>query len=126
MEYVAYLHKDRKSDFGVSFPDFPGCVTAGKTLEEARRMAVEALSLHIQGMMEDGEAVPEASTLDALAKDPAMKGAVAFLVNVDVAEKAGISHRYYQILESNDPTRTATIEILEKLEKVFKKKFLNF
>ena len=35
MEYVAYLHKDRDSDFGVSFPDFPGCVTAGRTLEEA-------------------------------------------------------------------------------------------
>ncbi|MBI1789994.1 MAG: type II toxin-antitoxin system HicB family antitoxin, partial [Acidobacteria bacterium] len=76
MEYIAYLHKDRKSDFGVSFPDFPGCVTAGKTLDEARRMAVEALRLHIGGMMEDGEAIPEASTLDALANDPAMKGAV--------------------------------------------------
>jgi predicted RNase H-like HicB family nuclease len=89
MEYVAYLHKDRKSDFGVSFPDFPGCVTAGKTLDEARRMAVEALSLHIEGMMEDGEAIPEAAILDSLANDPAMKGAVAFLVNVDVTEKAG-------------------------------------
>ena len=89
MEYIAYLHKDRKSDFGVSFPDFPGCVTAGKTLDEARRMAVEALSLHIEGMMEDGDAIPQASILDALANDPAMNGAVAFLVNVDVAEKAG-------------------------------------
>src|SRR5271168_113324 len=88
MEYIAYLHKDRKSDFGVSFPDFPGCVTAGKTLDEARRMAAEALSFQIEGMMEDGEPVPEASTLDSLANDPAIKGAVAFLVNVDVAEKA--------------------------------------
>ena len=88
MEYIAYLHKDRKSDFGVSFPDFPGCVTAGKTLDEARSMAVEALSLHIEGMMEDGEPIPEASTLDALADDPVMKGAVAFLVSVDVGEKA--------------------------------------
>jgi len=88
MEYIAYLHKERKSDFGVSFPDFPGCVTAGKTLEEARRMAAEALSLHIEGMMDDGEPIPEASTLDSLANDPAIKGAVAFLVNVDVAEKA--------------------------------------
>jgi len=88
MEYIAYLHKDRKSDFGVSFPDFPGCVTAGKTLDEARRMAVEALSLHIEGMMADGEAIPTAATIDAVANDPALKGAVAFLVNVDVAEKA--------------------------------------
>src|SRR5213082_2505660 len=44
MDYIAYLHKDRKSDFGVSFPDFPGCITAGRTLEEARRRAAEALS----------------------------------------------------------------------------------
>jgi predicted RNase H-like HicB family nuclease len=62
MEYIAYLHKDRDSDFGVSFPDFPGCVTAGRTLEEARRMAAEALALHIAGMIEDGEMVPDPST----------------------------------------------------------------
>jgi hypothetical protein len=45
MDYIAYRHKDRKSDFGVSFPDFPGCITAGRTLEEARRRAAEALGL---------------------------------------------------------------------------------
>ena len=88
MEYIAYLHRERKSDFGVSFPDFPGCVTAGRTLEDARRMAVEALSLHIEGMMEDGDAIPQPSTLDSLADDPAMKGAVAVLVGVDVSEKS--------------------------------------
>jgi predicted RNase H-like HicB family nuclease len=88
MEYIAYLHKDRKSDFGVSFPDFPGCITAGKTLDEARRLAPEALAFHIKGMMEDGEPIPEASTIDDLARDPALKGAVAFLVKVDIGEKA--------------------------------------
>jgi hypothetical protein len=46
-------------------------------------MAAEALALHIGGMVEDGEAIPEPSTLDALAKDLAMTGAVAFLVNVE-------------------------------------------
>jgi len=75
MEYIAYLQKDKKSDYGVSFPDFPGCVTAGSTLEEARRMAVEALSVHIAGMVEDGDAIPEPSTLDSLHNDPDMKGA---------------------------------------------------
>ena len=83
MDYIAYLHKDRKSDFGVSFPDFPGCITAGKTLDEAHRMAAEALELHIAGMIEDGETIPEPSTLDALAKEPAMRNAVGFLVHVE-------------------------------------------
>jgi predicted RNase H-like HicB family nuclease len=83
MDYIAYLHKDRDSDFGVSFPDFPGCITAGKTLEEAHRMAAEALSFHIAGLMQDGEAIPKPSSLDSLAEDPAREGAVAFLVHVD-------------------------------------------
>ena len=49
MEDIAFLHKEAKSDFGVSFPDFPGCITAGKTLDEAGHMASEALALPIRG-----------------------------------------------------------------------------
>ena len=45
-------------------------------------MAVQALALHIGGMAEDGEPIPEPSTIDDVAEDPAMKGAVAFLVSV--------------------------------------------
>ena len=42
--YTALLRKEPNSDFGVDFPDFPGCVTAGRTLDEARRMAGDSLS----------------------------------------------------------------------------------
>ena len=92
-------YKDSKSDFGVSFPDFPGCVTAGKTLEEARRMAAEALALHIGGMAEDGEAIPPPSTIDDVAADPAMRGAVAFLVSADLEKtvRVNITARESQI-----------------------------
>ncbi len=87
MQYIAYLHKEKKSDFGVSFPDFPGCITAGRTLEEAHRLAVEALRMHIEGMLADGETIPEPSTLDLLAEDCTLKNAVAFLVSVDVKDR---------------------------------------
>lgn len=102
MEYIAYLHKDKNSDYSVSFPDFPGCITAGSTLEEARKMAAEALSLHVAGMLEDGEPIPEPSTLDDLQGDPAMKGAVAFLVEVTPQEKTvriNITARESQLAE---------------------------
>jgi predicted RNase H-like HicB family nuclease len=66
MEYIAYLHKNKNSDYGVSFPDFPGCVTAGSTLEEARSMAARALSLHVAGMREDGDSIPEPSASQAM------------------------------------------------------------
>jgi len=80
--YIALLRKERKSDYGVDFPDFPGCVTAGKTLEDAREMAAEALQFHIEGMLEDGEALPEPTTLDEIMKDRHNRDAVAFLVTV--------------------------------------------
>jgi predicted RNase H-like HicB family nuclease len=78
--YIALLRKERNSDFGVDFPDFPGCITAGKTLDEARRMAVEALNLHVVGMIEDHESIPDPSSLDAIMNDADNHEAVAFLV----------------------------------------------
>jgi predicted RNase H-like HicB family nuclease len=109
MEYIAYLHKDRKSDFGVSFPDFPGCVTAGKTLDEARRMAAEALALHIDGMAEDGEPIPEPSTIEDLAEDPAITGAVAFLVSVgsDKTVRLNITARESELAAIDQKAREA-------------------
>lgn len=83
MDYIAYLHKERTSDYGVSFPDFPGCITAGKTLEEAHRLASEALAFHIAGLRADGEEIKPPSSLDSFVKDPAMKNAIAFLVHLD-------------------------------------------
>jgi predicted RNase H-like HicB family nuclease len=112
MEYIAYLHKDAKSDYGVSFPDFPGCITAGSTLEEARQMAVEALAFHIAGLREDGESLPPPSTLDNLHGDPAMKGAVAFLVEVTEPEKTvrfNITARESQLSEIDSRARAARL-----------------
>jgi predicted RNase H-like HicB family nuclease len=80
--YIALIHKDADSDYGVSFPDFPGAVTAGATLDEARTHAAEALALHVEGMVEDGEAVPEPSSLEAIMSDPENRDGVAVLVSV--------------------------------------------
>lgn len=78
--YIGLIHKDATSDYGVSFPDFPGVVTAGADLDEARRMAEEALDFHVEGMIEDGEALPEPSSLEAIMQDPDNREGVAVLV----------------------------------------------
>jgi predicted RNase H-like HicB family nuclease len=78
--YIALLRKERDSDFGVNFPDFPGCVTAGKSLDEARRMAVKALELHVRGMLEDHEAIPMPSSLEDVMDDPDNRDGVAVLI----------------------------------------------
>jgi predicted RNase H-like HicB family nuclease len=78
--YIALIHKDPDSDFGVSFPDFPGCVNAGATLEEAAAMAAEALAGHIGLMADEGIPVPEPTSLDILMQDPENRSGVPVLV----------------------------------------------
>jgi predicted RNase H-like HicB family nuclease len=78
--YIGLIHKDPDSDFGISFPDFPGCISAGETLDEARRMGAEALAFHIEGMIEDGEAVPAPSSLEAVMEEMENRDAVAVLI----------------------------------------------
>ena len=88
--YIGLIHKDADSDFGVSFPDFAGVVTAGSDLDDARQMAEEALTLHVEGMVEDGEAIPEPSSLDATMADPDNRDAVAILVSLKIESKKAI------------------------------------
>ncbi len=78
--YIAFIHKDQESDFGVSFPDFPGCITAGETIDEAKDMAQDALSLHIKGMLEDGDDIPLPSKLEEIMDKPDYSDAAAILV----------------------------------------------
>jgi predicted RNase H-like HicB family nuclease len=82
MDYIAIIHKDPESDFGVSFPDFPGCITAGRTLEEAKEMAHQALSGHIAVLRETGETVPDPSSLDQVMSNPDFRDGVAVLVSI--------------------------------------------
>lgn len=84
-QYVGLIHKEAGSDYSVSFPDFPGCITAGATLDEARAMAEEALALHIEGLAEDGEAIPEPSSLESVMADSLNRAGVAILVPVQSA-----------------------------------------
>ena len=88
MNYIALIRKDAKSDYGVDFPDFPGCVTAGSTLDEAKEMAAEALAFHIDGMIEDGDQLPGPSNLETIMADPQNKEAVAWLISTEQKGKA--------------------------------------
>lgn len=81
-QYIGLIHKDAESDFGVSFPDVPGVVTAGKDLDDARALAEEVLAFHIEVLMADGEAIPEPSSLEDVMAGTANHDGVAILVAV--------------------------------------------
>jgi predicted RNase H-like HicB family nuclease len=79
-QYIALIHKDPDSDYGVSFPDLPGVISAGSTLDEALDMATEALAFHLEGLAEDDEAVPEPSTLQEIMAISENRDGVAILI----------------------------------------------
>jgi predicted RNase H-like HicB family nuclease len=53
--YIALVHKDEGTSYGVSFPDLPSCISAGDTFEEAVANAAEAIAAHLALMRADGE-----------------------------------------------------------------------
>ena len=58
LSYFAIFDPAPEGGFNVSFPDFPGCVTFGKTFEEARRMAAEVLELWVEELDAHKQAFP--------------------------------------------------------------------
>lgn len=69
MQIVALVHKDNES-YGISFPDLSGCISAASSLDELLLDGKEALDLHLEMMLQDGEPLPEFRSLDALRADP--------------------------------------------------------
>lgn len=81
--YVAYIRRDPDSDYGIEFPDLPGCVTAGSTIDEALAMAEDALAGHLAVMAEHGDPIPRPRSLEALKDDPDRTDATVVLVPAD-------------------------------------------
>ena len=63
MHYLAVVHKDPTSSYGVTVPDLPGCFSGGDTIEEALSSVSEAIELHMEGLLEDGDGYPRATRI---------------------------------------------------------------
>ena len=94
VHYIALIHKDADSCFGVSFPDVPGVFTAGDTIDEAIYKAAEVLEFAaVDWSNLDGSKFPPPRTIDQLRGDPAFRekvtdavvAAVPFRADVDAA-----------------------------------------
>lgn len=80
--YVALISKEPNTEYWVDFPDFPGCVSAGKTMKAAVENAHEALAMHTALMAKDGDRLPDPTPIEKITANPDNEGAVPFLVSV--------------------------------------------
>jgi predicted RNase H-like HicB family nuclease len=58
MRFAIVIEK-AATNYGAYVPDLPGCVATGETIEETERLLREAIELHLEGMRQDGLAIPE-------------------------------------------------------------------
>ena len=85
MRFAIVVHHDEGSSYGVSVPDLPGCFSGGETAEEAFSNAHEAVLLHLEGMVADGEPLPQPQPIEAHLDNKDYQGGVWGLVDVDLA-----------------------------------------
>jgi predicted RNase H-like HicB family nuclease len=57
MKYAVIIEKG-DDGYGAYVPDLPGCIAAGETKEEVKKLIQEAIEFHIEGLKEDGQPVP--------------------------------------------------------------------
>jgi predicted RNase H-like HicB family nuclease len=86
MKYPIVIHKDSDSDYGVTFPDLPGCFSAGSTIEEAINMAQEAAECHIEGIFIDSEPIPTPSDIEVHKSNPDYNEGIWALVEIDISK----------------------------------------
>jgi antitoxin HicB len=87
--YIALIHKEADSCYGVSFPDLPGVFTAGDTLDEAIQKAAEVLQFAAKDWLKlTGREWPKTRTIDELRKDPEFQESTADAVIAAVPFRA--------------------------------------
>lgn len=93
MFYPIVIHKDPNTAYGVTVPDLPGCFSAGDTMEEVIKNAVEAIECHVEGIFIDNEDLPIAENIEKHASQPEFQGGIWALVEVDLSKLGGKTQR---------------------------------
>ncbi len=89
MRFPVVLHTDDGVRFGVTVPDLPGCFSAGGTFDEALDSVVEAIDLHLEGLVEGGGDVPTPHPITEHRANPDFADGVWAAVEVDVSRFDG-------------------------------------
>jgi len=86
LTYVALIHKVKKkgADYGVIFPDFPGCVFGGPSVDKALENAREGIIFHIEGLLDNSELLKKPTSLEKIKANSEYKEATPSLIRIVV------------------------------------------
>lgn len=99
---IAIEQGDAEHCYGVVVPDLPGCFSAGDSFEEALENVKEAMALHLEGIVDDGEVVPLPTTIEQHRHKPEFKDYdfVWAVVDIDVSRYMGKAEKINVTLPS--------------------------
>lgn len=131
MKYYCEIQKQNENMYIVHFPDMTNVTTYGTNIEEAKAMAKEALDATLETDVEKGFPIPDAKYANGTPIEVSPK--IAFAIELrkargnrtqkEVAKDAGMTYQQYQRLENPKKTNP-TLEMLYRLQSVFKRPFL--
>ncbi|MDY0391503.1 type II toxin-antitoxin system HicB family antitoxin [Desulfobulbus oligotrophicus] len=89
MRFPVVLHTDDGIHFGVTVPDLPGCFSGGDTFDEALDSVLEAIDLHLEGVVEEGGEIPVPRPIADHQSNPDFANGVWAVVDVNVSRFEG-------------------------------------
>ncbi|MGV7209252.1 type II toxin-antitoxin system HicB family antitoxin [Oxalobacteraceae bacterium A2-2] len=86
MDIPILIQKDGASEYGVTVPDLPGCVTSGETVDKAMSNAAKTIHRHVGLLVEQGRPFEiRPTTVETLSREPDYAGGIWALVSLDLA-----------------------------------------
>ncbi|MBE1162582.1 type II toxin-antitoxin system HicB family antitoxin [Dyella acidiphila] len=90
MRFPVVLHTDDGQHYGVTVPDLPGCFSAGDSIDDALVQVLEAIDLHLEGIMDDDSAeLPEPQPIRVHQQHIDYANGIWAVVDVDTAKYEG-------------------------------------
>lgn len=97
---IAIERGDDSHAHGVIVPDIAGCFSAADNYQDIFDNAIEAITLHLEGLVEDGEEIPLPTSIDNYMDNPEYAGMTWALVPVDVSRYLGTTEKVNVTLPS--------------------------
>jgi predicted RNase H-like HicB family nuclease len=87
MRYLIIIRRT-VTGYSVDVPDLPGCIATGTSVEHAREMIAEAIEMHLELMLQQGESIPSPSTRYEFAIDDDSPEELCTWVEVEASQLA--------------------------------------
>lgn len=89
MRIAVVLHSDDGQRYGVTVPDLAGCFSAGDSIDDALESVKEAIELHLEGLLEEGQDLPTIAPISQYQNNPDYAGGVWAIVEIDTTAFEG-------------------------------------